>query len=62
MKARIVKDGNFWIGEVHGVWSMFGIYEIEGWGTVTPKCFTKAGAKLELMRWKREHVPDEFEL
>ena len=62
MKARIVKDGNFWIGEVYGIWSMFGIYEREGWGTVTPKCFTKLGAKLELMKWKREHIPDEFEI
>ena len=62
MKARIVKEGNFWRGEVYGTWSMFGICEREGWGTVTSKCFTKLGAKLELMKWKREHIPDEFEI
>ena len=62
MKARIVKEGNFWIGEVYGIWNMLGIYEREGWRTVTPKCFTKAGAKWELMKWKRAHIPDEFEL
>lgn len=27
MKARIVKDGNFWVGEVYGTWNvMFGLY------------------------------------
>lgn len=30
MKARIVKDGNFWVGEVYGTWSMFLVYTI-GW-------------------------------
>ena len=55
MKARVVKEGNFWIGEVYGIWNVFfGSYEREGWGTVTPKCFTKLGAKFELMKWKRE--------
>lgn len=33
MKARIRKDGNFWIGEVYGTWSMFfGAYDRVGWG------------------------------
>ena len=41
---------------------MLGIYEREGWGTVTSKCFTKLGAKFELMKWKREHILDEFEI
>lgn len=62
MKARIVKEGNFWIGEVYGIWRAFGIYDWEGWGKVTPNCFTKAGAKWELMKWKTKHVPDEFDL
>ena len=62
MKARIVKEGNFWIGEVYGIWNMLGIYDWEGWGKATPKCFTKVGAKWELMKWKRAHIPDEFEL
>lgn len=30
--------------------------------TVTSKCVTKLGAKFELMKWKREHIPDEFEI
>ena len=62
MKARIIKEGSFWIGQVYGRWNMLGIYDREGWGTVTSKCFTKLGAKFELMKWKREHIPDEFEL
>lgn len=62
IKARIVKEGQLRIGEVYGTWSMFDIYERKGWGAVTPKCFTKAGAKFELMKWKREHIPDEFEI
>ena len=41
---------------------MLGTYDREGWGTVTSKCFTKLGAKVELMKWKREHIPDEFEI
>lgn len=61
MKARIVKDGNFWIGEVYGTWSLFGIDRI-GWGAATSKCFTKLGARIELMKWKREHCNEEFDL
>lgn len=63
MKARIVKEGNFWVGQVYGTWSyFFGLEERIGYGTVTPKCFTKLGAKLELMKWKKEHISEEFEL
>lgn len=62
MKARIIKQQAFWVGQVYGTWSMFGIYERKGWGTVTPNCFTKLGAKFELMRWKRRNVTEEFEL
>lgn len=48
MKARIVKEGNFWVGEIYGRWSMFfGLEERTGWGAVTSKCFTKIGAKNE---------------
>lgn len=63
MKARIVKDGNFWVGEVYGNWSLFfGLEEITGWMPVTSRCFTKIGARLELQNWKREHCSKEFEL
>lgn len=63
MKARIVKDGNFWVGEVYGHWNMmFGLYEKVGWGSVTSRCYTRFGAKLELMKWKREHCGNEFEI
>ena len=62
MKARIVKEGEFWVGQVYGTWSMLGICEREEWGTVTSSCYTKLGAKLELMKWKREYIPDEFEI
>jgi len=63
MKARIVKDGNFWVGEVYGRWSiLFGLNERIGWGSVTSRCFTKIGAKYELKKWKREHCSNEFEI
>ena len=63
MKARIVKDGNFWVGEVYGHWNvMFGLYERVGWGSVTSRCFTKIGAKYELMKRKKEHCAKEFEI
>ena len=63
MRARIRKDGEFWVGEVYGTWSMMlGLYDRQGWGRVTSRCFTKIGAKLELYKWKREHCSEEFEL
>lgn len=63
MKARIVKDGDFWVGEVYGHWDMmFGLYERVGWGSVTSRCFTRLGAKCELMKWKKEHCGEEFEI
>lgn len=63
MRARIVKDGNFWVGEVYGHWSMFfGLEERVGWDSVTSRCYTKMGAKYELMKWKKEHCGEEFEL
>lgn len=66
MKARIVKDGNFWIGKVYGKWirCMMGVPmgEWEGWNTVTSRCFTKAGARLELMNWKSQNCGEEFEI
>lgn len=62
MKARIIKRGNFWVGEIFGIWKIFGIAEREEWGAVTSSCYTRLGAKLELMKWKREHIPDEFEI
>ena len=63
MKARIVKDGSFWIGEVYGHWNMmFGLYKRVGWGTVTSRCYTQFLAKCELKKWKTEHCADEFEI
>lgn len=69
MKARIVKDGGFWVGEV-GLWvNMVDIgrgilepYETLRWKSITKRCHTKFGAKMELMKWKREHTIKEFEL
>ena len=66
MKARIVKDGNFWIGEVYGKWKRFimgvPMDEWTGWNTVTSRCFTKTGARLELMNWKHQNCGEKFEL
>ena len=54
MKARIIKKGNFWVGEVYGTWSMMGLFDRVGWGLVTDRCYTRLGAKLQLMKWKQE--------
>ena len=68
MKARIrKKSSNFWIGEVYGTPSSF-IFTIlyidpePNWYQVTPNCFTKLGASLELKKWIRENVPKEFDI
>ena len=64
MKARIVKSsgGEFWGGEVYGHWGVLGLFERVGWNRVTEKCYTQWGAKRELMKWKKEHCGEEFEL
>lgn len=68
MRARISKDGLFYIGEVYGIlsYSFLGIPlplpEQEGWKKVTKKCMTKLQAKEELKKWKEESYPEEFEL
>lgn len=41
---------------------VFGLYDRVGWGSVTSRCYTKMGAKYELMKWKKEHCADEFEI
>ena len=64
MRARIVKDsGGGYVGEVYGVWTSW-IFETrwEGWRSVTTRCVTKWGARLELENWKKENCPDEFEI
>lgn len=64
MKARIIYDGSFWIGEVEGTFEtvFMGIYfgEWSGWKQVTDRCWTKFGAKLQLAAWKKKNLVDEF--
>ena len=64
MKARIIKDsGGCYIGEVYGTWSNWLLgTEWIGWESVTSRCMTKLGAKLELERWKQKNFPKEFEI
>ena len=69
MKARIIKDGTFYIGQVYGTWTTYligvPVQERTGWKTVTSKCCTEFGAKRELHNWKREQSSKkikEFEL
>lgn len=53
----------FGLAKLYGHWSMFfGLEERVGWGSVTSRCYTKMGAKYELMKWKKEHCGEEFEL
>lgn len=63
MKARIVPEGNFFVGQVYGTWQnlLFGTERV-GWDTVTDRCFTRLGARLELEAWKRKHYIKEFNL
>lgn len=64
MKARIVKDDyDFYIGEIYGTWCnlLLGTKWV-GWESVTDKCFTKMGARLELERWKCKNCPKEFDI
>lgn len=53
MRARIVKPQMMYYGEVY----------VNGkWKTVTEPCYTECGAKLKLKKWKKENIPNEFEL
>lgn len=66
MKARLRKDGLFWIGEVYDTWEEY-VYmryvgDWTGWNCVTSKCDTKDEAKKELNKWKEKNCPEEFEL
>lgn len=63
MKARIVKEGTFYIGQVYGTWNniLFGTTST-GWRSVTGKCCTKWGVQFELEKWKEKNCPDTFEL
>lgn len=64
MRARIVQDsGGCYVGEVYGTCSNWLLgTKWTGWDSVTSRCMTKWGAKLELETWKRKNCPDEFEL
>lgn len=61
MKVRVRKDGEMWIGEIYGKWESF-FSEFTGWEKVTNDCFTKFGAKLELKKWIKNNIPEEFEI
>lgn len=61
MRARVRRDGTWWIGEVYGTWEnwFFGTYT--GWNKVTGRCYTKIGAKIQLDIWASKQA-EEFEL
>ena len=63
MKARIVKPQTMYYGEVYGEWETIFYQKWTGWHKVTPACFTKWGARIELEKYKkRNSVIEEFEL
>lgn len=63
MKARIIPEGNFFVGQVYGQWSNLILgTSWKGWETVTDRCFTRLGARMELMVWKNKHCAEEIEL
>ena len=63
MKARIISSGNCFVGQVYGNWQnlLFGT-EWKGWETVTSRCCTRLGAKLELYAWRHKHKIEEFNI
>lgn len=63
MKARLKQIGPWWYGQVYATWYNF-LTDTKwtGWENVTDNCYTKLGAKIELLKWKNKHFPDEFEL
>lgn len=66
MRARIIKQGTFYVGQVYGTWQryMLGVYvgEWTGWKSVTENCLTSLGARNALNNWKRKQRSKEFEL
>lgn len=55
MKARIIKCGNWWYGQINQK-------SYIGWETVTLNCYTYSGAKLELNIWIKHNIPKEFQI
>ena len=71
MKAKIIYENNLYYGQVYGTWFNPLFYLVDddefseywiGWNTVTIGCFTYLGAKYELQKWKRRHIPQDFEI
>ena len=66
IRAKVVKEGNFWVGKVYGhvTTTVLGIpiSERKGWGTVTDRCYTKLGAIAALKIWKLTNCEQEIDL
>ena len=66
LKAKVAKEGNFWVGQVYGhvTTTFLGIPmgERTGWCTVTDRCFTKIGAIAALKIWKLTNCEQEIDL
>lgn len=63
MKARVIKEGSMYVGEVYGTWTNYLLgTKYKGWNSVTTRCFTEIGARVGLEQWKRKNYPEEFEL
>lgn len=63
MNGRLKKIGPWWYGQVYATW--YNILTQEnwtGWNSVTINCYTKLGAKYELLKWKNQNCPNEFEI
>ena len=60
-----LKGGILWKQELEKILPISTILDIDpepNWYQVTPNCFTKLGASLELKKWIRENVPKEFDI
>ena len=62
MKARITRNGGWYVGEVYGTWENWLLgTKWTGWRKVA-ECMTEWGVRRELQKWKEKNCPDTFEL
>lgn len=61
MKAKIIKKGYFWHGEIFATWWDIVFGEQTGWKRVTPYCLSEKKAKKKLESWIDRNIPIEKE-
>jgi len=62
MKAKIIKKGCFWYGEIFATWWDMVFGEQTGWSRVTPYCLSEKKANKKLKSWIDKNIPIEKEV